>query len=70
MVVLLYTILFAILVIFMELRLNVLHRRHTEKIRPIATSGLGKLDGQLKTFIRILFFVVYVISVLLIVIII
>ena len=63
----LYTIIFVILMIFMELRLRVLHKHHAQKIHPVDDSWLVEIDRKLRFFVHSLFFMVYILSVSLIV---
>jgi|GEM_PF-3761431 len=57
-----YTAIFIIIVIFFEIRLNYIHRRHIDKISPIGEDGLRKLDRRLKIIVRIIFIILYIIS--------
>ncbi|MDD5198018.1 MAG: hypothetical protein PHN60_04130 [Candidatus Gracilibacteria bacterium] len=59
-----YTISFIFIVIFFELRLNSIHRRHVEKLWPIGEDGLKIIDRKLKIIVRILFVLLFAISVI------
>ncbi|MDP2103487.1 MAG: hypothetical protein Q8K26_01035 [Candidatus Gracilibacteria bacterium] len=57
-----YTALFVIMVIFFEIRLNYLHRRHIDKISPVGESGLKKIDQRLRMIVRIIFVLLFIVS--------
>jgi hypothetical protein len=58
-----YTILFICIVIFFEIRLNYIHRRHIEKLWPIGEDGLKTIDRKLKIIVRIIFILLYILSI-------
>lgn len=58
-----YTILFICLVIFFEVRLNYIHKRHVEKLWPIGEDGLKFIDRKLKIIIRCMFLILFTLSV-------
>lgn len=57
-----YTVLFVLIVIFFEVRLNYIHRRHIEKLWPIGEDGLKIIDRRLKIIVRILFILLFAVS--------
>ncbi|MDD5377138.1 MAG: hypothetical protein PHH16_03405 [Candidatus Gracilibacteria bacterium] len=57
-----YTILFVFIVVFFEARLNYIHRRHIEKLWPIGEDGLKIIDRKLKIIVRILFALLFMLS--------
>lgn len=57
-----YTALFVIMVIFFEIRLNYLHRRHIDKISPVGENGLKKIDQRLRMIVRIIFTLLFLVS--------
>lgn len=61
-----YTLIFACIVIFFEMRLNHIHRRHIEKLWPIGEDGLKTIDRKLKIIARIIFTLLYILSVVII----
>ena len=58
-----YTILFICIVTFFEMRLNYIHRRHIEKLWPIGEDGLKIIDQKLKIIVRVVFILLYILSV-------
>lgn len=58
-----YTVLFLFTVVFFEVRLNYIHKRHVEKLWPIWEDGLKIIDRKLKIIVRILFSLLFIISV-------
>lgn len=58
-----YAILFICIVTFFEIRLNYIHKRHIEKLWPIGEDGLKIIDRKLKIIIRILFILLFAVSV-------
>lgn len=59
----LYTILFVCIVAFFEVRLNYIHKRHIEKLWPIGEDGLKIIDRKLKIIVRIIFIILFILSV-------
>lgn len=57
-----YTTVFVIMVIFFEIRLNYLHRRHIDKISPVGENGLKKIDQRLRMIVRIVFSILFLVS--------
>jgi len=57
-----YTILFIILVVFFDIRLNYIHRRHIEKLWPVGEDGLKTIDRKLKIIVRIIFLIMFILS--------
>ena len=57
-----YTISFIFTVIFFELRLDYIHRRHIEKLWPIWEDGLKIIDRKLKIIVRIIFILLFIVS--------
>lgn len=57
-----YTVLFVLIVIFFEVRLNYIHKRHIEKLWPIGEDGLKIIDRRLKIIVRILFILLFAVS--------
>jgi hypothetical protein len=47
-----YVLLFAVVWIVFEKRLESIHRRHVEKCQPFAQKGLERIDDRLKLIIR------------------
>ncbi len=58
-----YSLLLLCVVVFFEVRLNYIHRRHIEKLWPIGEDGLKKIDRKLKIIVRIIFIILYALSV-------
>jgi len=58
-----YTVLFVIIIIFFEIRLNYIHKRHIEKVWPIGEDGLKLIDRKLKFIVRGIFGLLFAISV-------
>ncbi len=58
-----YTFVFVCLFVFFEIRLNYIHRRHIEKLWPIGEDGLKTIDHKLKIIVRIIFILLYSLSV-------
>lgn len=58
-----YSLLLLCVVVFFEVRLNYIHRRHIEKLWPIGEDGLKKIDRKLKIIVRIIFIILYTLSV-------
>ena len=57
-----YTVVFIALVLFFEMRLNYIHRRHVEKLWPVGEEGLKIIDRKLKIIVRIIFIILYGLS--------
>ena len=62
-ILIIYTISFIFIVIFFELRLNYIHSRHIEKLWPIGEDGLKVIDRKLKIIVRIIFALLFALSV-------
>lgn len=62
MIIGIYTTFFIIMIIFFEVRLNYIHERHIDKISPVGEDGLKKIDHRLRMIIRIVFFILYTVS--------
>ncbi len=58
-----YSIVFFCVVIFFEIRLNYIHARHIEKLWPVGEDGLRMIDRKLKIIVRILFVILFLLSV-------
>lgn len=58
-----YTVVLACIVTFFEVRLNYIHKRHIEKLWPIGEDGLKIIDRKLKIIVRIIFLLLYLLSV-------
>lgn len=54
---------FICIVIFFEMRLDHIHRRHIEKLWPVGEDGLKIIDRKLKIIVRIIFLILLVLSV-------
>lgn len=51
-----YALFFAIVVAIFEVRLSILYKRHIDKIKPYGQRGIKRINGQLRFFVRIIFF--------------
>lgn len=58
-----YLILFVVTVIFFEMRLDYIHERHVEKIWPVGEGGLQIIDRKLKIITRVIFLILFVVSI-------
>lgn len=58
-----HTVLFICIVGFFEIRLNYIHKRHIEKLWPIGEDGLKSIDRRLKIIVRIIFSILFILSV-------
>ncbi|MFA6090857.1 MAG: hypothetical protein WC774_03720 [Candidatus Gracilibacteria bacterium] len=58
-----YTLFFICVVVFFEIRLNYIHRRHIEKLYPVGEDGLNMIARKLKIITRLIFLLLFVISV-------
>ncbi|HBB27153.1 TPA: hypothetical protein DCZ36_01490 [Candidatus Gracilibacteria bacterium] len=59
-----YIFSFILIVTFFEIRLNYIHKRHIEKLWPIGEDGLRIIDRKLKIIVRILFVLLFAISII------
>ncbi|EKD30259.1 MAG: hypothetical protein ACD_78C00105G0004 [uncultured bacterium (gcode 4)] len=59
-----YIFSFILIVTFFEIRLNYIHKRHIEKLWPIWEDGLRIIDRKLKIIVRILFVLLFAISII------
>lgn len=58
-----YTILFTFIVVFFEIRLDYMHKRHIEKLWPVGEDGLKIIDRKLKIIVRIIFIILFILSI-------
>lgn len=61
-----YTVLFALILTFFEMRLNILHRKYVDKVWPIGQEGLEFGNRKFRIIVRLLFLALYLISAVLI----
>lgn len=58
-----YAIIFICVVVFFEIRLNYIHRRHIEKLYPVWEDGLNMIARKLKIITHLLFLFLFILSV-------